>query len=303
MNFFVSGLVNVETNLRIRSFPVAYYPIDYPFFGINTGIAGVGFNVSMAAKVLGDNITFCSMVGKDHEARRIMHAFKIAGVSGEYIFDYLEHTPSSVILYEPGNGGKRQVYCDLKDIQDKSIDVAAVTPAIESADLCVLCNINFNRALLPIAKSLGKTISTDVHVINDIYDPFNRDFMLNADILFLSDEELPCSPYDFLSRLKNEYSAKVIVIGLGADGAIMYDRQNDNITQLPAVTLGGVINTVGAGDALFTSFNHYYPKYGAVEALKRAEIFTALKIQHDGGAIGFSDENRVEEVYRSYEFK
>ena len=28
MKIFVSGLVNVETDLKIRSFPVAYYPID-----------------------------------------------------------------------------------------------------------------------------------------------------------------------------------------------------------------------------------------------------------------------------------
>ena len=56
--------------------------------------------------------------------------------------------------------------------------------AIESSDMCILCNSNFNRVLLPIAKQAGKPIATDVHVLRDIYDPFNRDFMQNADILF-----------------------------------------------------------------------------------------------------------------------
>ena len=32
-NILVSGLINTETTVRVRQFPVNYYPIDYPFFG------------------------------------------------------------------------------------------------------------------------------------------------------------------------------------------------------------------------------------------------------------------------------
>lgn len=305
MKLFVSGLINVETNLRIRSFPVTYYPIDYPFFGIKSSISGVGYNIATAARTLGDEVTFSSLIGKDHEAHRIIEKLDSNGVDRKYVFEYLDATPVSVVLYEQGDGGRRQIYCDLKDIQEKSIDVNGVKSAINDSDLCVLCNINFNRALLPIAKEAGKMIATDVHVLSDIYDPFNRDFMRYADILFLSDEDLPTSPREFLTKLKNEYPAKIIVIGLGGDGAIMYERETDSFTELRAVSIGGVVNTIGAGDAFFTSFIHYYGsgKCGAVEALKRAEIFAALKIRHDGGACGFSDEAQVDEIYRSYEFK
>ncbi|MCM1367217.1 MAG: carbohydrate kinase family protein [Roseburia sp.] len=305
MKLFVSGLINVETNLRIRSFPVTYYPIDYPFFGINTSISGVGYNIATAAKALGDDAVLSTLIGKDNEAQRIVQALESKGVDRKYVFDSLDATPVSVVLYEQGDGGRRQIYCDLKDIQERSLDVECVEPAVFDSDICVLCNTNFNRALLPIAKEAGKTIATDVHVISDIYDPFNRDFMNYADILFLSDEDLPVSPREFLIKLKDEYGAKVIVIGLGPDGVIMYERETDSITELRAVSIGGVVNTIGAGDALFTSFIHYYGggKCGAVEAIKRAEIFAALKIRHDGGACGFSGEEQVEEIYRSYEFR
>lgn len=305
MKLFVSGLINVETNLRIRSFPVTYYPIDYPFFGINTSISGVGYNIATAATALGDDVTFSTLIGKDNEAQRIVQMLDSRGVDRKYVFENLNATPVSVVLYEQGDGGRRQIYCDLKDIQERTLDIECVKSAVYDSDLCVLCNINFNRALLSVAREAGKTIATDVHVISDIYDPFNRDFMSNADILFLSDEDLPVLPRTFLEKLKNEYGAKVIVIGLGPDGVIMYERETDSITELRAVSIGGVVNTIGAGDALFTSFIHYYGggKCGAVEALKRAEIFAALKIRHDGGACGFSDEAQVEEIYRSYEFK
>ncbi len=29
----VSGLVNTETTVKIKEFPIPYFPIDYPFFG------------------------------------------------------------------------------------------------------------------------------------------------------------------------------------------------------------------------------------------------------------------------------
>ncbi len=303
MKLFVSGLVNVETNLRIRSFPVTYYPIDYPFFGIKSDVSGVGFNITTAAKTLGDDVTLCSLIGKDYEASRIVDKLDKNGINRDYVFDMLETTPVSIVLYEPGDGGRRQVYCDLKDVQEKSVDPSVVADAIKSSDICVLCNTNFNRALLPVAKEAGKIIATDVHVISDKFDPFNRDFMSYADILFLSDEDLPSTPEEFIGALKAEYGAKIIVIGLGSDGVIMYERETDKIVRLPAVKIGGVVNTVGAGDALFTAFIHYYGKCDAVEALKRAEVFAALKIRHDGGGRGFATEEQIDEVYSSYKFE
>ena len=303
MKYFVSGLVNVETNLRIRSFPVAYYPIDYPFFGIDSSISGVGYNISMAAKTLGDEITLSTLIGKDNEADRIRAKLDASGISREYVFETLDCTPVSIILYEPGDGGRRQIYCDLKNIQDMNIDTERVKNAVYASDICVLCNTNFNRALLPIAKAAGKPIATDVHVISDIYDPFNRDFMEYADILFLSDEDLPRRPEQFLTELKNAYKARFIAIGLGSDGVIFYERATDTITRLPVCNIGGVVNTVGAGDALFTAVNHYYFNgCSAVEAMQRAEVFAALKIRHAGGAVGFPNEQQVQDVYTNYRF-
>ena len=50
MRILVSGLLNVETTVPVRGFPINYYPIDYPFFGINSNVSGVGFNLSKAFK-------------------------------------------------------------------------------------------------------------------------------------------------------------------------------------------------------------------------------------------------------------
>ena len=59
----VSGLVNTETTTAVRGFPIQYYPIDYTFFGVNTAVSGVAFNLSKALTVLGDEVRLISMTG------------------------------------------------------------------------------------------------------------------------------------------------------------------------------------------------------------------------------------------------
>ena len=38
----VSGLINVETTLRVDDFALDYEPVRYPFFGIKSSVSGVG---------------------------------------------------------------------------------------------------------------------------------------------------------------------------------------------------------------------------------------------------------------------
>jgi len=45
-NILVSGLINIETTLRVDGFPIAYNPVNYPFFGVNSSVSGVGYNIA-----------------------------------------------------------------------------------------------------------------------------------------------------------------------------------------------------------------------------------------------------------------
>ena len=60
--FLIAGLVNVETTLQVRQFPIEYYPIDYPFFGGNTAVSGVAFNIASALHTLGRLVFAFSMM-------------------------------------------------------------------------------------------------------------------------------------------------------------------------------------------------------------------------------------------------
>ena len=287
----ISGLVNTETTVRVRQFPIPYYPIDYPFFGVGTAVSGVAYNIALALKTLGDDVDLLSMTGDDFPAAYIRQELHSAGIGTEHIQAKLKQTPSSVVLYD--ETGRWQICCDLKDIQEISYGFPEEICA--GADIVAACNTNFNRELLRRAKAAGKTIATDVHVLSNIWDDYNRDFMEYADILFLSDEGIGDDYGGFLTGLAHTYGSRIIVLGRGGKGAAMYLKEEDRIIELPAARVGEVVNTVGAGDALFSAFVHYYAKgYHPVDALARAQVFASAKIRVSGASKGFVTEAEVE---------
>ncbi len=287
----VSGLVNLETTVPVRGFPISYYPIDYPFFGVETAVSGVGYNIAGALTRLGDRVSLCSMTGTDFPADYIRRELENLGISREGLRPCLRATPSSVVLYD--GEGKRQVYCDLKDIQEASYGFESLD--MDQFDLVAACNINFNRPLLSRAKAAGKKIATDVHVFSDLYDEYNRDFLEAADIVFLSDEGLGEDYRGFLEALGRIYGSELVVLGRGGRGAAMYSRETGQITELPAAYAGKIVNTVGAGDALFSAFLHFYAAgLEPVECLRRAQMFAAAKIRFSGAAKGFVTEAELD---------
>lgn len=290
-HILISGLVNLETTARVRQFPIAYYPIDYPFFGVETAVSGVALNLALALRTLGDRVTLLSMTGGDMAARCIRQTLHAAGIGTEAIVPCLQETPNSVVLYD--GDGRRQIYCDLKDLQEASYDFETVS--LDGVDLVAACNTNFNRPLLRRAKEAGKPIATDVHVLTDLHDGYNRDFMAYADILFLSDEGIGADYRGFLEALARTYGNEILILGRGGRGAAMYLRETGEIYALPAAQAGPVVNTVGAGDALFSGFLHFYAKgLPPLEALSRAQLFAAAKIRVSGAAKGFVTEAELD---------
>ena len=289
----ISGLVNMETTLRVRQFPLDYYPIDYPFFGVSSAPAGVALNITRALRCLGDEVMLTSMTGEDFPAEFIRRELAGCGVDTSHVRPVLRETPASVVLYDPS--GRRQVHSDLKDIQEASCPFDP--QAIAAADLVVACNINFNRPLLSLAKAAGKTIATDVHVLRDVHDGYNRDFMQAADILFLSDEGAGEGWENLIWALAQAYPCRIIVMGRGGQGAAMYLREENRIHLMPAARVGDVVNTVGAGDSLFSAFLHYYAQgLAPIECLLRAQIFASAKIRVSGAGRGFVPPEEVEEL-------
>ncbi len=282
----VAGLINVETTLRIDAFPLAYQPQNFPFFGIRATVSGVGYNVARALTTLGHDVALLSLVGQDLTADLVRTTLAGDGLRDDALLGVMPQTPQSVILYD--QTGRREIFTDLKDIQERAYPGDRFEQLVGGSDLCVLCNINFARGLLPLARRLGKPIATDVHTIGSLDDDFNRDFMAAADILFCSDERLPESPEAWVQAVSRRYDPAVQVVGLGAAGALLAARGRAP-QFVPAAATRPVVNTIGAGDSLFSAFLHGWLQTGgdALRALRLATVFASWKVGGNGGADGF----------------
>lgn len=70
----VLGLTNVESNIAVDHFPIEYSPIEYSFFKMKTAPSGVGLNLALAFKILGDDISLYSLRAKD-DLNRVIEGF------------------------------------------------------------------------------------------------------------------------------------------------------------------------------------------------------------------------------------
>ena len=185
-----------------------------------------------------------------------------------------------------------QIYTDLKKSQELTLP-ESFTDDLDSFDGFCLCNINYSRPLLEKAKATGKPVFTDVHCLSDIHDGYNADFMRAADVLFLSNEFID-REQDFVKSISAEYPCGVIVVGMGSEGSLLYERDRDRFSVIPAVKTREVKNTVGAGDALFSAFVHFYLKGDEpAEALRKASYFASYKIGESGASKGFLTEEAL----------
>ena len=110
---FVAGLINMETTLAVDSFPIPYFPVRYPFFGIQTTVSGVGYNIAKALTTLGDTVHFASLIGKDDNAELVRKALERDNIPDDLVLSETEATAQSAILYDPQ--GRRQIHTDSEE--------------------------------------------------------------------------------------------------------------------------------------------------------------------------------------------
>lgn len=292
----VSGLITIETTMQVENFPIKYQPVDYSFFGIESGVSGVGYNVAKGLSKLGNTTRLLSLVGKDLASKQVFESLSIDHIPSNFVLDRIAQTAQSVIIFD--KDGRNQIHVDLKNIQDQGYPIHHFEQAAAGCDLSVLCNINFSRPFLQPSQKMGKLIATDVHTISDPEDPYNLDFMQAADILFMSNQLLPTTPEEWVAEIMGRYGAQIVVIGLGAEGALLAVREDDFIGRYPYIETRPLVNSIGGGDALFSGFIHSYLRSkNPYEAIQKAILFASYKIGVISASRGFLTHSKLEKYY------
>jgi acarbose 7IV-phosphotransferase len=99
-------------------------------------------------------------------------------------------------------------------------------------------------------------------------------------------------------QLWDRYGTEIAVVGLGSQGALLAVRRDGFIERVPAVQTRPVVNTIGAGDALFSCFVYHYQQTGdPYLSIQKAVVFASYKIGTAGAAEGFLDAAALDRLY------
>ncbi len=290
--FLVAGIVQRETIVKVDKIPIEYAHVTGKPDTIFNSTGGDAYNESLALKWLGNSVDLLTMVGNGESMELINPPGCEVKLVTDYVLPKLECTPTAVVLYDESR--KQQIFEDIKDIRDVEYDLNLFRERAARAEMLAVSNANFCRPLMSIGKEMRKPVAVNIREYREEKVCYNEDFLKGADIIYISDDSLRAEPYDFVKGLAVKYRPEIILLGQGAAGLILYDKNKNIIAHYDTVKTHKTVNTVGAGNALFSCFLHFYNKTkDSVFAVKNALLFASFKIGFTGTSSGFMTEEEI----------
>ena len=290
--FTVAGISQIETIVKVKKIPVDFAPMSSNPNTIFTAAGGDAYNESLALEWLGDEVDFLSMVGRGQDMNVFNPADRKVTISTEYILPILDATPAQVILYD--NDRRQQIFEDIKGLREANYDMSMVPPLVARSDMLVLSNANFCRPFLKTAEKYKVPVAVNIHEFSREREHYNRDFLEAASILYISDDTIAEDPFDVMKTIAEKYGTEIILLGQGSEGLIIFDRKRNMHIHYDSVKTNEVVNTAGAGNALFACFLHYYQETkDSINAIKNALLFASYKIGFMGTSNGFMTVEQV----------
>ena len=271
----VAGVTSLYMSVGVEEFPLDYTPSGVPAW-MRAGVTGSAGHIAQVLSRLGDEVRLCTLVGTDPAGLAIRADLHARGLSGQGVIDAGASSLGVVLV---SADGRRMGFPYLAAVNAVGYPAETFCQQASGADLAVLTNARFVRPLIRQARQLDLPIAVDAHLISDIDDSYNKAWLEVADIVFCSHESLPCPPAGWVAQVFARYPGCGIVgIGNGPDGCLLGLRDG-TLVRAAAIAPRGVVNTAGAGDALFASFLHGWLATGnPVEALEVAVLHAGWKI-------------------------
>ncbi|MEV5573844.1 carbohydrate kinase family protein [Spirillospora sp. NPDC052269] len=272
----VAGAVSLYATVGVRDFPLAYESRSKPSW-MEFACSGVALSVSRVQAAFGHRVRLCALVGDDSAGTAVREDLARIGLLGPGVLRTPVSTTGVVLVNEHG---RRMGMPYLSPIEHEVYPWDVLEAQAAGADLLVLTNIRPIRPLLGRAARLGVPIAVDLHQVDGPENEYNRPWLEHADIVFASHERLP-EPEVWAREVFGRYPRCGLVgVGMAERGAAVALRDG-RLIRVDAVTPAPVVNTTGAGDALFSTFLAVWLRTGDPVAALRAGVV------HAGWKIGF----------------
>lgn len=271
----VAGVVNVRVARCCGTFPIQFVSSSHEPGGISVRLSGTGWTITRTLQRLGTNVTFATYVGTDDLGGVVSHGLRSAGLYGPTTLP-CDAQPRAIVLYD--GDGRRSSTTDLRGTPDLHYPVDVFLAAIDVGDpvaMAVLTNVGFTRPLIPAMVARGIPIATDLHLVDTVDNRYNLDWLRAAHVVACSHEKLADSPENWIRSVWRTFGTEIVLVGCGADGAMLGVRADQRIWHVPASTPRGLRYASGAGDTLLGGFIHHYVALGDPVAAARAAVLCA----------------------------
>lgn len=254
----VVGNAGIDTNVYLYGADIDW-SVEANFTENLDYVGQAGGYASRSYARLGRRVAFIGTVGDDWQGRFVRAELERDGVDLRGLALDPSGTARSInIMY---GDGRRKNFYDGKGHMTFEPDIASCRSVIRGARLVHFNIPNWARRLLPVAREEGVTIAVDLQDIISLEDAYRRDFIEQADILFVSAANHG-DPSSLIRRLTADRPGLVVVSGMGNQGCAL--GKSEAIHFFPAVALPeAVVDTNGAGDALAVGFLDSYVLDGA----------------------------------------
>ena len=290
---FICGGASYNSVITLDEFP-SPEPQTIHQCHFNETIGNTGAGKALNLSKLDFDITFHTVIGKD--------------TFGDKVLSYLEHPNLNVITDIDQNGTERHVNIMNSKGERISIfvnpnsekihiDYSKLEDYITKSDFTFINISNYCRSIIPICKTLEKEIWTDLHDY-DGKNPYHQDFIDASDYIFFSSERF--KDYRQFITKQIEAGKKLLVCTHGENGATALSQKEDWI-EIKAIKSYKMINTNGAGDALFSGFLYGYSKgFDILKCMQVATITAGLSVE----SLGISSEELstmfLEQFFENY---
>lgn len=283
-------------------------------------VAGAEANVAVAVAKLGHTSALVARVGEDEFGWCIYNFLRGEGVDVRWVkFDpdaptavyfiqrgYPDPWSSRVVYYRKGSAGSRLSPDDMQAESLKGakfIHVTGITPAISDT-----AREAVKKAVL-LAKDLGIKVSFDTNIRPQLWRSTNeassvlRWFLERADLVFTDTKDADIligesDPKSIIDKLLVSFEAELVVLKLGAEGAIAVTDNNRVRVKAPQMP---VEDPIGAGDALAGAMlASLLDGLDVEEALKRAVIAGSLAVTTRGDVESQPDIKAIKELWSIY---
>lgn len=264
----VAGCIGLDTNVYLYGGDIdfsveANFARDVDCVGQAGGYSALGF------AGLGRRTAFTGSVGRDWQGEAVRRELERAGVEALLFEDPVGTHRSVNLMYRDG---RRKNFYDGKGQMEVKPDLGACEALLARARLVHVHLEDWCRRLLPLARTHGVVVSCDLQDVVALEDPYRRDFVEQADILFFSTVNHP-EPEGAIAYLRQGRPERVVVGGMGARGCVVGSAEGVRYFG-PVELEGPVVDTNGAGDGLAVGFltSYVLEGRGLEESVLRGQL-------------------------------